>query len=99
MNEAFEVVHDRIVSAIDALSGIDTGADNWATIACTETLLRRALFELSGRFGAQHGRPAARPVPLMGTLMLEAPSGGGTAHLPFKLRLPDLACDDLGRHQ
>jgi hypothetical protein len=102
MNESFNVVHARIVGAMEALasarsSGLGQGLDDSVAIASAETLLRRALRGLSDRFGAYEKRPAAGL--LMDSLMLEAPVSREAASSVFRLHLPELASDERGWHR
>src|SRR5689334_9524353 len=97
MNESFNVVHARIVGAMEALAsarstGLGHGLDDDVAIASAETLLRRALRGLSDRFGSYERRPAAGL--LMDSLMLEAPPTALANPAPFRLFLPDLASDE-----
>jgi hypothetical protein len=97
MNESFNVVHARIVGAMEALAsarstGLGSGLDDHVAIASAETLLRRALRGLSDRFASYEKRPAAGI--LMDSLMIEAPPTGPAIPTPFRLLLPDLASDE-----
>ena len=100
MNEAFNVVHARIVGAMEALasarsSGMGQGVDDSVAITSAETLLRRALRGLSDRFGSYEKRPATGL--LMDSLMLESRKGDETRLSPFRLLLPELGSDERGR--